>query len=145
MRQLRNPPTPISKIEAHAAGHKDLKVHANIAGPKVNLPVPAAAIRNSCIGGTVLDENRKPVAGMNVEAFPLFSPNSYAKDSYPSIVSDEKGKFKITDLESGTYALYSSNETAGYPSTRNFFYRTMNALSHPSLAKVLQRCGEGRP
>lgn len=126
---------PNIKIEAHAAGHKDLTVHANVAGPKVNLPVPAAAIRNSCIAGTVLDENRKPVSGMNVEAFPVFSPNSYAKNSYPSIVSDEKGKFKITDLESGTYALYSSNETAGYPSTRNSFYRTVNALPTQALQK----------
>lgn len=126
---------PDIKIEAHAAGHKDLAIHANIAGPKVSLPVPAAAVRNSCIAGIVVDENRKPVAGMNVEAFPLFSPNSYAKDSYPSIVSDEKGKFKITDLESGTYALYSSNEAAGYPSTRNSFYRTVNELPTQATQK----------
>lgn len=113
------------KAELHASGHKDLTVRLNVA-TKVDRPASAAAATtpgSSCVAGTVVDEDKKPVGGINVEAWPAFSPNSYPKDSYPSTATDEHGKFKIENLEKGSYLLYTKNESAGYMPTRNSFYR----------------------
>ena len=113
------------KVEAHAAGQKELTVRANVT-TRADLPAVAAATQtpgSDCISGSVVDEQKKPVANMLVEAWPAFSPNSYAKDSYPQNITDEKGKFKFSQLEPGVYLLYTSNEGAGYPSTKQSFYQ----------------------
>ncbi|HEY7401922.1 MAG TPA: VWA domain-containing protein [Candidatus Angelobacter sp.] len=128
------------KAELRAAGHKDLTVRLNMA-TKVDRPAPAVAGTtpgSSCVSGIVIDENDKPVAGINVVAWPTFSPNSYAKDSYPSTVSDEHGKFKIEQLEKGLYQLYTDKESAGYAPTRNSFYRYATL----PLIQVSEKCAK---
>ena len=137
---------PQPKVSAHTQGGKSLDVRINIAQEPVvrarvtaapspapmsasaasPSPAPAAVlpVRGSgCISGAVIDQDKKPVAGMNVEAWPTFADNSYPKDSYPQTVTDEKGKFKFPDLQAGNYQMYTKNESAGYPSTKNPFYR----------------------
>lgn len=116
---------PEVKVLVHSPDRKELVARVNF--PRtVKLPAkPSAnqAHNSGCIDGSVLDEDKKPVAGINVEAWPTFAPNSYAKDSYPSTVTDEHGKFKIEALEKGSYLLYTKNESAGYAPTNDSFYR----------------------
>jgi Ca-activated chloride channel family protein len=138
---------PQPKVGAHAPGGKTLAVRINVAREPVvrakatpsptsastsasqtaaPSPTPAAALPvrgTGCISGSVVDQNKKPVAGMNVEAWPAFAGNSYPKDSYPQVTTDEKGKFKFPELQAGSYLLYTKNESAGYPSTKDPFYR----------------------
>jgi Ca-activated chloride channel homolog len=150
---------PQPKVSAHATGGKTLLVRINIARePLVRAkatatpstpastsasqtaapsPTPAAALPvrgTGCISGSVVDQNKKPVAGMNVEAWPTFAGmnveawptfagSSYPKDSYPQVTTDGKGKFKFPELQAGNYQLYTKNESAGYPPTKDPFYR----------------------
>jgi Ca-activated chloride channel homolog len=125
---------PEIKLEAHAPGRKGLVVRVNVAR-KPDLPAVVSAAQShgsGCISGSVLDEEKKPVAGINVEAWPVFSPNSYPKDSFPSITTDASGNFRISELEPGQYLLYTKNESAGYPPTKNPFYRDENLLIQTS-------------
>jgi len=133
------PPVPATtsnrlnvKVEANAPDQKKLSVRTNVAtnpdvpsAPASATPAqPAHAVdRSSCISGTVLDAQRQPVAAVTIEAWPLFAGNSYTNGSYPSTLSDEDGKFKLVSLEAGQYQLYTSKESAGYPPTKNAFYR----------------------
>ena len=134
------PGVPAIRVEARAPGQKNLAVRTNVAGT-VDLSVLAAIARGpatSCISGSVVDESKKPVAGINVEAFPVFSPNSYPKDSYPSTTTDEQGRFKLSELEKGPYILYTKNESESYPSTRNSFYR----LTAQPSTQAAEKCAK---
>jgi len=119
------PGDPNIKIVVHAPDRKNLTVRMNVAGvPGTPAFAPdAPAQRGECISGSVVDEHEKPVAGTEIEGWPLFVPNSSAKDPRPTTTADESGKFKLGDLQPGRYQLYTRNESAGYPPTKNSFYR----------------------
>lgn len=119
------PGDPNIKIAVHAPDRKNLTVRMNVAGvPETPAFAPdAPAQRGECISGSVVDEHEKPVAATEIDFWPLFVPNSSAKDPRPTTTTDESGKFKLGDLQPGRYQLYTQNESAGYPPTKNSFYR----------------------
>jgi Ca-activated chloride channel homolog len=120
---------PNIKLVARAEGRKTLETRVNVA-TKIDLPAaspgtsPAAASalpapRTSCIAGTVADAQENPVRGITVEAH---LANSTTRP-YPFAVSEDDGKFRISNLQAGSYVLYTANETEGYPFTWHAIYR----------------------
>lgn len=68
--------------------------------------------RNSSIAGTVVDEAGEPVVGVRVQAFPRrFVAGRRKYSSGPAAVTDDRGVYRIANLEPGDYAI-------GVPSTQ---------------------------
>jgi len=84
------------------------------AGPQPDMHGPG------CITGVVVDENKKPVAGIKIRILPLSAgrtgPHSFA-------TSDENGEFRSQTLEDGTYQVETVNMREGYPPTSLPLYR----------------------
>jgi len=132
---------PQPKVSAHAQGSKNLAVRINIAQePVVHAkavavspspaeerapsaqPAAAPPLGSDCISGSVVDEERKPVARIRVEALPAFAPNPYSGRPAPYSVTDAQGHFRLAQLVKGNYRLYARLEMA-YPRREGVFYR----------------------
>jgi VWFA-related protein len=139
---------PKIKVETRAAGKKDLTVRVNVVRPVVHArgvaspPVRASAVPqgSSCISGSLVDQDKKPVSGIRVEAWPLFRPNPYSQNSYPFSITDESGNFKIGELPNGRFRIYTKKEeNAGLLGTP-LVYRSQDspiAFSSESCASVV--------
>jgi hypothetical protein len=68
--------------------------------------------RNSSISGTIVDEAGEPVVGARVQAFPrIFVAGRRKHSSGPVALTDDRGMYRLANLEPGDYAV-------GVPSTQ---------------------------
>jgi hypothetical protein len=92
------------------------------------------------IEGTVLYEDRRPVKGATVSAFPL---DRALAAKVPSADTDELGHFEISHLWLGEFAVTAKKEDEGYPDTNSGFYSDNKiapitlSLSHPSATDTI--------
>lgn len=127
------------RVMVNAPDHKDLAARVNSGGvpgvvarskpitatspasASAPSPVTAAPRGSDCISGSVVDEDRKPVARVRVEALPTFGPNSYAGQANPFSVTDAQGHFRLAELAKGNYRLHARPEA--FSRDQGVFYR----------------------
>jgi hypothetical protein len=92
------------------------------------------------IEGIVLYEDGEPAKGATVSAFPL---DRGLGGRVPSADSDELGRFEISRLWLGKFAVTAKKEGEGYPDTNWGFYSDRRvapitlSLSHPSATETI--------
>ena len=101
----------------------------------------AIAQTSGCVEGTVTDYLGVPIPETTVRLAP---PDPLRQ--VPEVVTDDKGRFEIDDLEPGTYKAYASNSTLGYVRPDSTVFRPgLPAVSVPAGSCVNLTIDAGAP